>query len=368
MARSTGQEKLFFSMLQFALWNIPLCPDDRQSLDDTSWETLWKQARKQAVGGLLFQAMAALPAESQPCRTLKLEMAAHADAVVWHNELLADALVQITATYKAHRIPYLLLKGATVAAAYPHPEYRTGGDIDFYIPPEECIRAQQLLFGSMPPNNKENRHYSGMYGKVRVENHFRLTYGPPQLYRNLAKELLSEEIRMPLQQLQIKDGIVTAPSPTFQALFMLEHMAFHLPQGLGVRHLCDWAVYLRHFSSEIDYENAGRILREHGLSRIANIFSLLCVEQLGMPEYCALTPLVRNRRTTRDTRFVLKEILQGGNFGRHYTAAHSTQGANKYPAFIRKPLLLLIALRDHRKYALISPSLLRKTIWHHLQA
>lgn len=64
----------------------------------------------------------------------------------------------------------------------------------------------------------------------------------------------------------------------------------------------------------------------------------------------------------RDADFVIKQVLEGGNFGWHYSTKYSMNAHLKLPAIVRKPISLLIIIRDYPKYRLIS----RKLFWNRL--
>ena len=52
----------------------------------------------------------------------------------------------VTSLLDDHQIPYILLKGISLAACYPQPEFRKLGDVDIYISdPDALKRAKKLL-------------------------------------------------------------------------------------------------------------------------------------------------------------------------------------------------------------------------------
>ncbi|WP_418992057.1 nucleotidyltransferase family protein [Alistipes sp.] len=324
---------------------------------------MWLTAQQQTIPGLFFDGMASLPASLKPERKVVLQMSAQTAAIESRNKRIDQVLVEVAKIYDSLQLPYLLLKGPAVAAAYRNPLHRTGGDLDFFLAPDDCRKAQETLFGDTTLASSTARHYSGKLHGVHIENHFRLAHSSLKRYRDFERELLSDRIRLPLHELDMDGYPVKCPSPTFQALFMLEHMAFHLPTGLGLRQLCDWARYLSFYSDRIDRTEAAGIIHKYGFERIAILFTILCIDYLGMAPGHALLSVERDKGTERDIAYVLGLILHGGNFGRNYDALHSSRKHQRLPTLLRKPITFAVLLRNRRKYDLIAPDLWRKTVW-----
>lgn len=356
----------FFPLLRSALWQRPVDEGRFCDLSDKAWDELLLTARRQTVAGLLFDGIAALPASERPPRAFMLKTVAEVAAIEARNTKIGKALVTAAHTYDLHRIPYFLLKGAAVAAAYIEPLHRTGGDIDFYLTPDDCRKAQAELFGDTQLVKNELRHFSNELNGVEIENHFRLAHSSLKTYRYFERELLSDEIRLPLLELDVDGYPVKCPSPTFQLLFMLEHMAFHLPTGLGLRQLCDWARYLYYYSDRIDRTTTARIIGKYGFEHIATIFTIICIDYLGMDPTYAILPVQHDARTARDVAYVMRLIMEGGNFGRHFDTLHSSLKHQHLPSILRKPLTFAVLLRNRRKYELIAPGLWRRTVWESL--
>lgn len=364
MKRKETIPPAFFPVLRCGLWGKPA--DLPLAHDEATWSAMYSEARRQTVEGIFFDGMATLPAELKPDRKLVLEMSARVAAIENRNKRIAKTLVQVAKSFDARQLPYTLLKGAACAAAYIDPLHRVGGDIDFYLAPDDCRRAQAEIFGNTKLTGNELRHYCNTLNGVAIENHFRLVHGNLQLYRYFERELLSDEIRLPLVELDIDGYPVKCPSPTFQVLFMLEHMAFHLPTGLGLRQLCDWARYLYFYSDRIDRTTTARIIRKYGFERIATIFSIICIDYLGMNPTHAVLPAEHNARTAQNVAYVIRLIMEGGNFGRHYDTLHSSLKHQHLPSILRKPITFAVLLRNRRKYDLIAPGLWRRTVWESL--
>lgn len=80
------------------------------------------------------------------------------------------------------------------------------------------------------------------------------------------------------------------PSPMFNALYLLRHMARHFgTEGINLRHLLDWGLFLRSEQSEIDFEKILTLYAATGYDTVYNIFTALAGELLDEDSHrCSL--------------------------------------------------------------------------------
>lgn len=161
------------------------------------------------------------------------------------------------------QIPYILLKGISLASTYPQAEYRKLGDVDLYIPNADAFKkACEIL-------NKNNFHQIEEFS----DHHLTFSYTFPKIQKSFLLELHYRIVGMyqyePANQLinQIYNSTAFSPDrqqigtydypvlpPTEYVFYMLHHMLKHyLYSGFGVRLLCDFVFYLKQHADEIDF-------------------------------------------------------------------------------------------------------------------
>ena len=86
-----------------------------------------------------------------------------------------------------------------------------------------------------------------------------------------------------------------------------------LAEGIGLRHLCDWAVFVNHFREEAFPELFREKLQAIGLWRLARLLSLCAVCCLGLPRQ---SWMVEDAADPELALALMEDILSGGNFGR----------------------------------------------------
>ena len=116
------------------LLRAALITDDRIELSPDQRAEAFRTAREQKVVSLAY-------AGAKEAAELKNEF--YSSVVFFYRllsvqTLLTDALV-------AEGITPVILKGTAAGIYYPHPEYRTYGDIDFFVKPEDFERALEIL-------------------------------------------------------------------------------------------------------------------------------------------------------------------------------------------------------------------------------
>lgn len=108
---------------------------------EPDWDALCAECRRQAVQALCYfgaEGTALPPAAKEAWKKLAYKE-------VGMNYRVSTAHVEICRLLEENGIPTVILKGCASARYYPHPEYRTMGDVDFYVAPEDVDRSRALL-------------------------------------------------------------------------------------------------------------------------------------------------------------------------------------------------------------------------------
>lgn len=318
------------------------------------WDALALEARQQTVHLLVFDCLtdaerAAMPPETE-ARWRRAALAA-----LWQNERIAAEQRRILALLKQNGIPCVILKGSSSAMHYPKPELRCAGDIDLLLPPGRIPQAQELLLrkGYAPPQDAHPFHYSMRRDSFVTELHFE----PPGLPRGDIGDSLRRYFQAAERRAVLSDGLPVLP-PEQQAVLLLLHKLEHIvSSGLGLRQLCDWAVFVHRELTAGLWETLEPLLKQWGLLRFAQIITRICVEALALPAEDAPWCMAADGAVCRA---LLLDILHTGNFGckenrygqRLFTDARS---GNRLTSFFR---VGLDACRTHWPACREHPALL----------
>ena len=215
-------------------------------------------------------------------------------------------------------IPFTTFKGYASACYYPNPYNRTMGDVDFIVDSKEYLKCIEKLqeAGYKECNSDHERHKSFINDKIMFELHSEIKGIPngqdgipvisPVMEKRVRK-LLSDLISTS-RTVDTQHGPVVVPDDFHHGLIMLLHVAGHMINdgGVGLRHLCDWAVYVE----KVNVEKFRDQLENIGLWTFASQLTAVCTRYLGLPE--------QSWAGEWDERFLsqlINDILSAGNFG-----------------------------------------------------
>lgn len=203
-------------------------------------------------------------------------------------------------------VSYCTLKGVTSAAYYPSPLLRTMGDVDFIVRKEDLALADEVMeqAGCTREYYLHDHHHAFHKDGVTFELHWEAPGVPED--KPEVRELLRDLIDMA----EMKDGCLQA-SVFHHGLVLLLHTAEHMINtGIGLRHLCDWAVFAASFSDEefrIIFEEK---LKAAGLWRFAQLLSLTAAQFLGAPKLPWM-----GEAEEELLMGIMEDVLDAGNFG-----------------------------------------------------
>ena len=197
-------------------------------------------------------------------------------------------------------VPYVILKGTSVSQYYPYPEYRTMGDIDIMTRREDYETARNQL----------------------VDNGYQII---KEIYKeaNLVKDGVCIDLHRQFASLNnpdhvkyLDDLIIDNINPTHilpdsvNGLTLLDHINQHLEEGLGLRQIIDWMMYVEKCLPNQDWPEFHKLAKKIELDKLAVVCTRMCELYLGLShrEWCADTD-------TDLCHQLMDYILSCGNFG-----------------------------------------------------
>lgn len=336
----------FLSLIRFGLWGntVPAAGHAMQTSvarnpgNDNArpdWKGILFLARKQALLPLLYDGMEYLPEDKRLQGHALMQLIAYVDKVENHNRALDEAAVEISSRLAAEGIRSVLLKGQGNAVLYRNPLHRQCGDIDLYVGAANYEKAVGIIRGWKEISNEKPesvKHVGFNYRDMVLELHREAYFFPDKrsnrLYRPWETEELNKDECHAILGEGRHAGKVTVPPVDFNLFYIFAHAFTHFMQsGLGLRQLCDLAVFIHRHHDEFDIEALQSRLKTFRLEKEWKLFICFLVEILGLPAEEA--PLYDGRLGVMARR-MLGRILADGNFGQH----------KNLPDFSRKPVLL----------------------------
>ena len=176
-------------------------------------------------------------------------------------------------------VPYVILKGTSVAKYYPYPDYRMMGDIDIMTRREDLETAcQELMADGYTVENSLNREISLAKNEIVVELHRRFATLNNPAHAKRLDDMIIENIN-PSHVL---------PDP-INGLVVLEHISQHMEGGLGLRQIIDWMMFVDKCLPDDKWLEFQKLADEIGLEQLAIVTTRMCEIYLGLPhrKWCA---------------------------------------------------------------------------------
>ena len=147
--------------------------------------------------------------------------------------------------------------------------------------------------------------------KKHFEMHFDISgvpYGKPgELVHKYIEDIFDKSITHTTHS-----GSMQLPSKFHHGLIILLHTSHHLTgEGIGLRYLCDWAVFLNSCSDEEFKDLFEEKFRAIGMWKFACVLSQICIKYLG----CKPKPCLMNINSDI-SKELIDDILLSGNFGK----------------------------------------------------
>ncbi len=291
---------LFFALLRAALH--PGETREKKPLDTPSaacWAEVVRLASEQGVTAILHDGVerlaqrGVLAPEAMPPRTLRLQWALNAERIEQKYDRQRRVIGRLAKLFHAHGIRMMVLKGYGLSLDYPRPEHRPCGDIDMWLYGKQA-EADELLRREWSTKIEVDVHHHTTFvlDGVLVENHFDFL----NIHSHLSNRVIEAELQRlaPLagEEIEVDGAPVSLPSAQFNALFLLRHAAMHFAAvEIGMRHIVDWALFIKRHHAEIDWEALHAIARRMNMHRFLDATNALSADLLGLD--ASLLPAIR---------------------------------------------------------------------------
>lgn len=280
--------------------------------EQLDWRVLFREAHVQTVMPLCVDALT--PHRSKIPADLAEKAAYVARKVTASNAAVEYARCNLVAFLEEEQERYVILKGEAAAAYYPKPELRHLGDVDFMVPRNRVEPTVEKLKARGFAHSCEEDDYHQVLFKEgeNLEIHLEPAGMPSDEKRGLIESFLESLYKDP-RVVQTPSGAFYAPAHAHHGLILLLHMQHHMwGQGLGLRHIMDWACYVHQTADRAFWtQQLLPLLDEVGLRFYGAVLTKMCSLYLGT----ACPPWASNA-PEKLCRQLMEDSIAGGNFGR----------------------------------------------------
>ena len=316
----TEENKLLFDIIKASLWGGFIT----QPIPDS---VLW-ELRAQTVEDLTLAALPNAGSAKYRCVAQFVRMAA----------VQTEALRVLEEV----QIPAAVIKGTASGKDYPVPYLRWYGDIDILVRPENYQKAIEALkqdgFIQKGDTGKNETHL--FKNNQLVELH----QSPPGLDRVKEGSFILHYLISGLDDIQQAE--IAQPHCTFpilpwkqHGLELIWHIREHLYNGLGLRHIIDWMIFVDHYLRDDNQFDVFRsVLDKAGLLSLAKAVTKASQTYLGLAgDFLWCADVDENTCTE-----LIEFILDQGNFGVKRTDDKAAKVLSRY----HSPILFLKGIQQ----------------------
>ena len=362
------QQKIFFDFLRFCIGSAKEIPD---SLKEAGWKELYAIAQKQALLGVLFYGIQRLPKELAPEQKLLMQWMVMSEMIRKQNIKLFQDSVKVCQNFGNEGFANCILKGQGNALLYPDPYMRTSGDIDIYLNGGRN-RVMQYINKVCPNQVMRYHHVDFPVMKTAIEVHFTPSYMFFPVHNRRMQKWFKEVMDLQCSNVvTLPDGYgeITVTTTSFNVIYILSHLYRHVfTEGIGLRQLLDYYFVLVKWHTDLtnltdsnkslpqitqintDLDALRHELKYLGLWKFARAVMYVLHETLGLPEEKMIAPI-----NVYEGRFLLAEIMQGGNLGQYDTRLGSKENEGKLHRYLRMSLRNLRFVKHYPTEALSEP-------------
>ena len=326
----------FFAFLKYYLGNKRNMSMVIAGMD---WRKLYSFASKQAILALCFNGIERLENDyseelkKNPIeRDLLMAWMGAAQQIHRQNMKVNAVAGKLFSMLREDGFRCCILKGQGNALMYPNPYSRTPGDIDVWV---NASREYLTEYAKRHFNLEDDirfHHLETTMDGVPVELHFFPCSMNNPLYHAKLQKLFKRNADLQCSNVvSLPDGIgeIAIPTTAFNVIYQLTHLYHHFfDEGIGMRQIIDYYYVVNNDELLVIRDTLQRELKHLGLWKFARAMMYVLHEALGLSEEKMIAPMDEKRG-----KLLLTEILNGGNFGQHFTKyGHFTQQgmAKKY--------------------------------------
>ena len=335
------------------------------------WKELYAIAQKQALLGVLFHGIRRLPKELAPEQKLLMQWMVMAEMIRKQNIRQFQDSVKVCKNFENEGFANCILKGQGNALLYPDPYMRTPGDIDIYLSGGRR-KIMKYVDQVCPKQVMRYHHVDFPVMKTAIEVHFTPSYMFCPIHnRRMQKwfeEVMGEQCN---HRVSLPDGYgeIHVPQVSFNVIYILSHLYRHIfTEGVGLRQLLDYYFVLVKWHTDLtnltdsnkslpqmtqintDLDALRHKLKYLGLWKFAQAVMFVMKEVFGLSEDRMIAPM-----DEKEGRFLLDEIMRGGNFGQYDDRMGSKVGESKIHRYFRMNLRNLRFVKHYPTEALSEP-------------
>ena len=289
------------------------------------WRQLYTFASRQALLGFCFDGIERLTKEfseelkqNSIDRDLLMTWMGAAQQIRRRNMKVNAVAGKLFSMLREDDFRCCILKGQGNALMYPNPYSRNPGDIDIWVNASREDITEYAKTHFEIGDDIRFHHLETSFDGVPVELHFFPGIMNNPIYNARLQKWFKRNADLQCSNVvSLPDGIgeIAIPTTAFNVIYQLTHLYHHFfDEGIGMRQIIDYYYVVNNDELLAIKDTLQKELKHLGLWKFARAVMYVLHETLGISEEKMIAPMDEKRG-----KLLLSEILNGGNFGQHFT-------------------------------------------------
>ena len=305
----TLSAQIISQLLSCYLWDNPtvLEREKIENLTTEQWTELYQLSLRQGVCAMILDAIVANQITIP--RPIKMRFISATDKIERKYKDKVNVAKKLEKIYSENNIKLMILKGIGLAQLYPVPKHRPCSDIDIWLFGKQS-EADRILNEKYNIAISEAHHHHTVFhiDGVMVENHYDFIEQHSRSSKASIEQSLKElSVSEEHYTVEIDGTKFYIPAPNLNIYFLIMQAGAHFAaENISIRHLTDWALFLKSFGSQVDFKKILNLAENFGFRPFLECLNSMCISYLGMPKELAYCTLDDQKLVEKSVEDVLK--------------------------------------------------------------
>lgn len=268
---------------------------EQPDLSVKDWDRMLIFASMQGVLPVITPLFADYKPEDEKLRWVLVEW--HVSSMENHQayKLRLYNMREIAQLFEEEGMDVMFMKGAALAQLYPNPEWRVFSDIDYYLYGKSEQGIEVMARHGIENSEYYHHHTQASLNNVLLENHYdfveRVNHKCDVILDDALKALAEKEghsAKATFLGEDVKNAYLM--TPTMNAIFLMRHMSAHfVSETVPMRMLYDWALFLKKYAGEVDWNFVMPLYEQSGMMKFVGIIMAILKNYLEFE--CLVCPV-----------------------------------------------------------------------------
>lgn len=286
-------EKELFALIRLGLG---ISEPEKENLSDfimlpaAHWARLGEIAQEQGVLGVMLDGIDRLEATDygatrELSKDQKLEWIGNVlNGYEARNRHQLAVIEELQNKWAEAGLQMMVMKGQAMGTYYPNPKHRAPGDIDCFLFEGYAKGNETAKAWADKVDEGWYKHSVISYKGETIENHQYFVHTREGRSSKQLNELLTDQLSVDdLEFSELQGTGALLPPVMFNAVFLTYHALAHfLEEGLRLKQILDWAMFLKLDGNKVDWEEFYRICDKFHFRRFADVMTDIAVRYLGV--------------------------------------------------------------------------------------